>query len=84
MTFEEVKIARDDPEFECDDLEFQRMIDIAIEKQIPKKGGIKYVNSYTDDPPVMICPCCQNSHPCEASNLYKYCFYCGQALDWSE
>ena len=56
----------------------------ALEKQIPKKGAYEYVSSYTDDDPVMICPCCQNSHPCEASNLYKYCFYCGQALDWSE
>ena len=56
----------------------------ALEKRIPKKGAYKYVSSYTDDPPVMICPCCQNSHPSEASILYKYCFYCGQALDWSD
>lgn len=55
----------------------------ALEKQIPKKGRYTYLSSYTDDPPVMICPCCQNTHPSAAAILYKYCFYCGQALDWS-
>ena len=56
----------------------------ALEKQIPKEGKFEYASSYTDDPPVMICPCCKNSHPSEASSLYKYCFYCGQALDWGD
>ena len=65
-------------------LEFCKTAKSAIEKQMPKKGAYEYVSSYTDDNPVMICPCCQNSHPCEASNLYKYCFYCGQALDWGD
>ena len=53
------------------------------EKQTPKKGEYKYTSSYTDDSPVMVCPRCGNYHNVEAQCLYKYCFYCGQALDWS-
>lgn len=55
-----------------------------LEKQIPKKGSIKYLSSYTDDPPVLLCPHCQEHIPTEGCNFYKYCYKCGQALDWSD
>ena len=55
-----------------------------IEKQIPKKGSIKYLSSYTDDPPVLLCPNCQEHIPTEGCNFYKYCYKCGQAIDWSD
>ena len=79
MTFEEVKIARDDPEFECDDLEYQRMIDIAIEKQISKKP------SWDDSVPHSRCPVCHNAVSVYIdSPKLPYCYWCGQKLDWSE
>ena len=56
----------------------------ALEKQIPKKGTIKYLSSYTDDPPVLLCPNCQEHIPTEGCNFYKYCYKCGQSLDWSD
>lgn len=54
------------------------------EKQIPKKGKIEYVSSYTDEPPVMSCPCCGNRLPVEGCYIYTHCYNCGQALDWSD
>ena len=59
-------------------------IKFALEKQIPTKGSIKYLSSYTDDPPVLLCPNCQEHIPTEGCNFYKYCYKCGQALDWSD
>lgn len=49
----------------------------ALEKQIPKKVKM------TDDLyPLSICPYCKVKHiPCRN---FKYCSYCGQALDWSD
>jgi hypothetical protein len=55
-------------------------IDIAIsalEKRIPKKI------TFTDDLYRMaICPCCENEFITHTG--FKYCLYCGQALDWSD
>lgn len=62
----------------------ERNIVSALEKQIPKKGSIKYLSSYTDDPPVLLCPNCQEHIPTEGCNFYKYCYNCGQALDWGD
>lgn len=56
----------------------------ALEKQIPTKGSIKYLSSYTDDPPVLLCPNCQEHIPTEGCNFYKYCYNCGQKIDWSD
>ena len=56
----------------------------ALEKQIPTKGSIKYLSSYTDDPPVLLCPNCQEHIPTEGCNFFKYCYNCGQALDWGD
>lgn len=62
----------------------KRAIVSALEKQIPKKGSIKYLSSYTDDPPVLLCPNCQEHIPTEGCNFYKYCYKCGQKIDWSD
>ncbi len=81
MTFEEVKIARENPEFECDDLEFQRKIDIAIEKQIPKKviKTEEYLNGAGEWEAEYKCATCENPYIDDS-----YCSCCGQALDWGD
>lgn len=91
MTFEEVKIAREDPEFECDNLEFQRMIDIAIEKQIPKKPKILNYQPLIKAGWKHECPNCGCAVGKNKFTDYEYleeyeeyCTQCGQALDWSE
>lgn len=50
----------------------------ALEKQIPKKIGTEYI---TKELKRYYCPAC-NSHYYDIS--HKYCYYCGQALDWSD
>lgn len=64
-------------------IEAYGMAIIALEKQTPKTGKFEY-NSWTDDPPHFICPCCQNYMAGEGSSLYKYCYNCGQALNWGD
>lgn len=51
----------------------------ALEKQIPKKAKesdlhIRYVKIYE-------CPNCKGEF---SGNISKYCYHCGQALDWGE
>lgn len=79
MTFDDVKRIRQNPTAEdCDNEELSKMIDIAIEKQIPKKpildtifpSGVKWY----------LCPTC-NHNGIEKTGAY--CHSCGQALDWS-
>ncbi len=81
MTYEDVKRIRQNPTAEdCDNEELSKMIDVAIEKQIPKKPIIhgyregREVNtiSYT-------CPIC-NKH----IGRENFCKHCGQALYWSD
>ena len=52
----------------------------ALEKQIPKKP---IEDGYYDEP--CVCPNCGSNVINEADNDYQfeYCYYCGQALDWS-
>ena len=86
MTFEDAKRIRQNPTAEdCDNKELARLIDIAIEKQIPKK-------------PYKVKEHKQNDYYCVVCNRYlgdemelkyaclqpKYCENCGQALDWSD
>ena len=68
MTFEDVKKIRENPTFEnCDNEELSKLIDIAIEKQIPKKcKGFKGV-----------CDCGYGVYP-----HMRFCSSCGQALEW--
>lgn len=78
MTFEDVKRIRENPLMDdIDNKELHKMIDIAVEKQIPKK--LECLEYYPND---RDCPNC-------STNLVSYgwsinnCPYCGQALDWS-
>ena len=84
MTFEDVKRIRHNPTFEdCDNEELAKMIDNAIEKQIPKKP-------IEDRYPWCICPACGGS--VYLKNIQErimlsettYCEHCGQALDWGD
>ena len=81
MTFEDVKRIRENPTAED--------IDIAIEKQIPKKATPHIVDveklkignaNWCKNTTVYKCPCCNNF----VSRLYEFCFKCEQALDWSD
>ena len=80
MTFEDVKRIRANPSFEdCENKELSNLIDIALEKQIPKKpildtispSGVKWFR----------CPVC-NHNGIEKTGAY--CHSCGQALGWSD
>lgn len=75
MTFEDVKRIRENPTAEdVDNQELHRLIDIALEKQIPKKTLL------TKSPYKIVraCPVCNRRIFMEE----KYCVNCGQALDW--
>lgn len=59
----------------------------AIKKQIPKKAKKKEENQYST---FYDCPCCGgylvskiDGELC-GGQKYKYCYRCGQALDWSD
>ena len=65
-------------------LGYNKAIDMAIqalEKQIPKKPiksenqVVRYVNTY-------YCPTCELG--ITGTNIAKWCYHCGQKLDWSE
>ena len=53
----------------------------ALEKQIPKKPiksenqVVRYVNTY-------YCPICNLG--ITGTNIAKWCYHCGQAIDWSD
>ena len=76
MTYEEVKAIRKNPTAEAYDIkELQRLIDIAIDKQIPKPP-IKIIREN-----FMIkyyCPICNN----DEIRGCDYCSRCGKKLDW--
>lgn len=70
MTFEDVKRIRENPTAEdVDNKELARLIDIAIEKQIPKKPN------ETDKARCIHCGCVVKRDE-------RFCKNCGQALDW--
>lgn len=89
MTYEEVKRIRNEhPARGVDNHELARMIDAAIEKQIPKKPILIEDKMY----------CCPNKG-CWNNLLFKYkvypnvlnekkglrfCLACGQRIDWEE
>lgn len=90
MTFEDVKRIRQNPTAEdVDNQELHKMIDVALEKQIPKKptpqivkGGKRLIGNgwWCKGTTVYKCPCCNSW----ITQSYKYCIDCGQALDWSD
>ena len=74
MNYEDVKRIRENPTAEDVDIkELHRLIDVAIEKQIPKKPKRRKDTTY------VFCPCC------DSSNLQNdYCTDCGQKIDWGD
>lgn len=78
MTFEDVKRKRENPTAEdCDNKELQKLIDLALEKQIPQKP------LWDDNVPHSKCPVCnQVIAPYIDSPKTPYCYWCGQKLDW--
>ena len=80
MTFEDVKRIRQNPTFEdCDNKELSRLIDVAIEKQTPKKP-LLLCKQYVGVARAGICKNCSMTENSSAN----YCRYCGQALDWGD
>jgi len=76
MTYEEVKAIRENQIGEVYDMkEFQRLIDIAIDKQIPKPP-IKIIRE--NFMIKYLCPVCNN----DEIKGYDYCSSCGKKLDW--
>jgi len=86
MTYEEVKKIRNNGEIEHANIrELQKLIDVAIEKQIPKKprfeGDGYWRGELVYD--TWICPNCNTDYEV-GTDTHKYCPNCGQAIDWSE
>ncbi len=85
MSFEDVKRIRENPTAEdVDNKELHRLIDIAIEKQIPKKPLGSLLTEYKFS---WVCPNCKTRHVnewCGTNLKLPYCSICGQALDWSD
>ena len=86
MTYEEVKKIRNNGEMEHANIrELQKLIDVAIEKQIPKKprfeGDGYWRGELVYD--TWICPNCNTDYEV-GTDTHKYCPNCGQAIDWSE
>lgn len=80
MNYEDVKRIRENPTAEdVDNAELHKLIDIAIEKQIPKKLTLKH-RCYAGSVRRGICPNCLMTE----NNNANYCRACGQALDWSD
>lgn len=83
MTFEDVKRIRENPEAAaCDDEELHRLIDVAIDKQIPGKPskGERGLNAH--------CPDCGASvfgiHGAQQriNGGITFCEVCGKAITW--
>ena len=86
MTYEEVKKIRNNGEIEHANIrELQKLIDVEIEKQIPKKprfeGDGYWRGELVYD--TWICPNCNTDYEV-GTDTHKYCPNCGQAIDWSE
>lgn len=75
-------------EFMSDFKEALQMARGALEKQTPKKPKIKNTQYVTGDFSYTFnCPVCDGfvgDEYDEEDCVYKYCFECGQAIDWSE
>lgn len=77
MIFEDVKRIRENPTAEdVDNRELHKLIDIALEKQIPKKVEVidKNYGYYS-------CRACGSA---VTYRVHKYCCRCGQALEWGD
>ncbi len=87
MTFEDVKRIRENPTEPCDIKELQKLIDLAVEKQISQKPNFQG-DGYADGELVYDfaeCPVCGCDFEEETRDWgCKYCPDCGQALDWGD
>lgn len=61
-------------------LEHEKMVLDALEKQIPKKANIS-IKGTTDYNTTVHCPTC---HKMLTGIKPRHCIECGQAIDWSE
>lgn len=81
MTFEDVKRIRENPSAEdCDNNELAKMIDIAVEKQIPRTI-YPYSCTIAEDFCKVECPECLGTHITKIRP--EYCMDCGKRFDWS-
>ena len=90
MTPEEALKIRKNPHFEdVDNEELSRCIDEALEKQIPKKPNR---TDWKDLPASQVlwkrdrisCPNCNWELLSTWDGGLRYCYHCGQALDWGD
>lgn len=79
--FMQIEDKSNDCKFTEDDYKANEMAIQALEKQIPKKPVksekqvVRYVNTY-------YCPICNLG--ITGTNIAKWCYHCGQKLDWSD
>ena len=77
----QIEDKNNDCKFTEDDYKANEMAIQALEKQIPKKPiksekqVVRYVNTY-------YCPVCRLG--ITGTNIAKWCYHCGQRLDWSD
>lgn len=79
--FMQIEDKSNDCKFTEDDYKANEMAIQALEKQIPKKPVksekqvVRYVNTY-------YCPICNLG--ITGTNIAKWCYHCGQKLDWND
>ena len=79
--FMQIEDNKNECKFTEDDYKANEMAVQALEKQIPKKPiksenqVVRYVNTY-------YCPTCELG--ITGTNIAKWCYHCGQAIDWSD
>ena len=83
MTYEDVKRTRENPTVEsCDIKELQKLIDLAIERQIPKKPKDEYCLKTLVN---FSCPAWGIAQGGSVvKELTLFCYHCGQAFDWRD
>lgn len=92
MTYEEAKALFEEDlkdgkcSNDCPECNAREMAIEALEKQMPKKptfegNGFDRNGNIIYD--IWICPCCGEKYEVDYDD-YKYCPWCGQALDWSD
>ena len=87
MTFEEAKIMLEKHQAwaRSESRRYSEAVDIAIEcieKQIPKKPvEERYFGEMGSK--IGFCPNCHTGQSCD-DNSIQHCYYCSQAIDWSD
>lgn len=85
MTYEDVKQIRNNPTLaDVDNEELAKLIDKAIEKQIPKKPKEEWDKPlFSDDNGCLFQHLmCSNCGKMEVNKIDYFCPYCGQKIDW--